>query len=59
MQQTEARDAFRNDKISKELEEAVTTHQGHSGITARLHYQKDYMEDAALGASFVIMRFRL
>lgn len=49
MQQTEARVAYRQNLLTKELDDAVTNHQGHSGITARLHYQKDLMEDAALG----------
>jgi hypothetical protein len=49
IQTTDAKTAFRQNVISKDLDDAVNKHQGHSGMTAHLHYQKDFMEDAALG----------
>jgi hypothetical protein len=52
IQTTDATTAYRQNVISKELDDAVTNHQGHSGMTARLHYQKHLMEDAAFGICY-------
>lgn len=46
MQETECRDARRQNVISGSQADAITLHQGHSATTARLHYQKDCVEDA-------------